>query len=78
MHSKGKARLIVAIVKCTHPDDRLLPPADKIEEMRKVVVGLGYKGEPRRGLAIRITKNQKAVILSAERAKVKRKFMVYE
>ena len=78
MHSKGKSRLIIAIVKCTHPDDRLLPPADKIEEMRKVVVGHGYKGEPRRGLAIRITKSQKAVTLSAERAKVKRKFMVYE
>ena len=46
VHSMGKARLIIAIVKCTHPDDRLLPPADKIEEMRKVVVGLGFKGEP--------------------------------
>ena len=46
VHSMGKARLIVAIVKCTHPDDRLLPPADKIEEMRKVVVGLGFEGEP--------------------------------
>ena len=44
--TKGKARLIVAIVKCTHPDDRLLPPADKIEEMKKVVVALGFKGEP--------------------------------
>ena len=78
MHSKGKARLIVAIVKCTHPDDRLLPPANEIEEMRKVVVGHGYKGEPRRALAIRITKSQKVVTLSAERAKVKGKFMVYE
>ena len=46
VHSKGKPRLIIAIVKCTHPDDRLLPPADKIEEMRKIVVGLGFKGEP--------------------------------
>ena len=42
----GKPMIIVAIVKCTHPDDRLLPPAEKIEEMRKVVVALGFKGEP--------------------------------
>ena len=34
------------IVKCTHPDDRLLPPAEKIEEMRKVLVALGLKGSP--------------------------------
>ena len=39
---------------------------------------MGIKGEPRRGLAIKITKSQKAVTLSAERAKVKGKFMVYE
>ena len=46
VRSKGKPKLIVAIVKCTHPDDRLLPPADKIDEMRNVVVALGFKGEP--------------------------------
>jgi hypothetical protein len=46
VRSKGKPQLIIAIVKCTHADDRLLPPAEKIEEMRKLVVALGFKGEP--------------------------------
>jgi len=43
--SKGKPKTIIAIVKCTHADDRLLPPAEKIEEMRKIVVAKGFKGE---------------------------------
>ena len=45
LNTKGKAKLIVAIIKCTHPDDRLLPPADKIEEMRKIFVARGFTGE---------------------------------
>lgn len=44
--SEGKSKFILAIVKCTHPDDRLLPPADQIEEIRKIAVPLGFKGEP--------------------------------
>ena len=46
VRSKGKPKIIIAIVKCTHADDRLLPPAEKIEEMRKLFVELGFKGEP--------------------------------
>ena len=33
-----KPKYIIAIVKCTHADDRLLPPTKIIEEMRKIVV----------------------------------------
>jgi hypothetical protein len=46
VRSQGKPQIIIAIVKCTHADDRLLPPAEKIEEMRKLFVELGFKGEP--------------------------------
>ena len=46
VRSKGKPKLIMSIVKCTRPDDRFLPPPDKIEEMRKIVVALGFTGEP--------------------------------
>ncbi|KAF8804672.1 hypothetical protein BYT27DRAFT_7300529 [Phlegmacium glaucopus] len=43
---KGKPKYIMAIVKCTCRDDQFLPPPDKIEEMRKIVVALGFGGEP--------------------------------
>jgi len=43
--SKGKPKIIMAIFKCTHADDRLLqvPPPEKIEEMREIVVALGFE-----------------------------------
>ena len=47
VRSKGKStKRIIAIVKCTHADDRLLPPPEKIEELRKLVVALGFEEEP--------------------------------
>jgi hypothetical protein len=41
----GRPKYIMAIVRCTRPDDQLLPPTDKIEKMRKAVVALGFTGE---------------------------------
>ncbi|KAF8808597.1 hypothetical protein BYT27DRAFT_7188729 [Phlegmacium glaucopus] len=43
---KGKPKYIMAIVKCTRRDDQFLPPPDKIEGMRAIVVALGFDGEP--------------------------------
>ncbi|KAF8814381.1 hypothetical protein BYT27DRAFT_7082453, partial [Phlegmacium glaucopus] len=43
---KGKVKYIMAIVKCTRRDDQFLPPPNKMGEVRKIVVALGFDGGP--------------------------------
>lgn len=47
MYVDGKLTFIVSLVKCSRPDDRLIPNGEQLEKLKEVLRPSGFTQEPR-------------------------------